>query len=69
MSQLYNGTQDFNPDLLETAAKALNAEMWELLMLPERAMAIRRLRESAAQIVHSEPPATNEGSSGTRKSA
>lgn len=50
-SQLYNNTQDYSPKLVNEAAKALNAEPWELLMPPERAMAIRRIRSSAEEIV------------------
>lgn len=51
MSQLYKGEQDYNPTLLEEAAAALSAEPFELLIPPERAMALRQLRESAAVIV------------------
>ena len=55
MSQLYNGTQDYSPDIIEAAAVALHAEPFELLLPPERAMAIRSLRESAVTIVKTEP--------------
>lgn len=54
MSQLYNGTQDYNPKILEEASTALSAEPYELLMHPERAMAVRKLRSTAAEIVKSE---------------
>lgn len=54
MSQLYTGRQDYNPKLLEEAAQALKAEPFELLIHPERAMALRRLRETAAAIVRDE---------------
>lgn len=50
-SQIYNGKQDYSPKIVDEAARALNAEPWELLMLPERAMAIRRLRATALEIV------------------
>jgi len=50
MSQLYNGQQDYSPVILKTAAEALNAEPFELLMPPERAMAIRRALASAREI-------------------
>lgn len=43
-SLLYNCQQDYNPDLVRSAAQALNIEQWELLMPPELAMQIRRLR-------------------------
>lgn len=56
MSQLYNGTQDYSPAILEAAAVALHAEPWELLMHPDRARALRAFRQSAATIVASEPP-------------
>lgn len=57
MSQLYNGQQDFNSEILAEASAALNCEAAELLMMPERAFAIRRLRESAAVIVADAPKA------------
>lgn len=50
-SQLYNNAQDYSPKIVKEAADALNAEPWELLMPPERAMAIRRIRASAEEIV------------------
>lgn len=51
MSQLYNGVQDYSPAVVNAAARALGAEPFELLLPPERAMAIRRLMTSARQIV------------------
>lgn len=45
-SLLYNCQQDYNPELVRTAAVALNIEPWELLMPPELAMQIRRLRQA-----------------------
>lgn len=51
MSQLYNNEQDYSPRRVNEAAIALNAEPWELLMPPERAMALRRIRASAEEIV------------------
>ncbi len=50
MSQLYSGQQDYSPKIVNDAARALNAEPWELLMPPERAMAMRRWREDAIRI-------------------
>lgn len=50
-SQLYNNVQDYSPKIVNEAAKALNVEPWELLMTPERAMALRRIRASAEEIV------------------
>lgn len=51
-SQLYNNKQDYSPKLVNEAAQALNVESFELLMKPERAMALRRQRDAAIQIVH-----------------
>lgn len=45
-SLLYNCQQDYNPELVRSAADALNVEPWELLMPPELAMQIRRLRQA-----------------------
>ena len=50
MSQLYNNTQDYSPKVLTEAARALNAEEWELLMPPERAMRLRRIQADATEI-------------------
>ena len=51
-SQLYNNLQDYNPKLVNEAAKALHLETFELLMRPERAMALRRQREAALILAH-----------------
>lgn len=51
-SQLYTGKQDYSPKIVEAAAKALNVEPFELLMKPERAMALRRQREAALVLAH-----------------
>lgn len=56
MSQLYNNKQDYSPKIINEAAKALNAETWELLMPPERAMALRRIRQDALRIVEDTTP-------------
>ena len=50
-SQIYNGVQDYSPTIVRQAAIALNVADYELLMKPEEAMAIRRLRASAETIV------------------
>lgn len=50
-SQLYNNDQDYSPKVVNEAAAALKAEPWELLMPPERAMALRRFRSAAEDIV------------------
>lgn len=50
MSQLYNGQQDFNSEILAEAARALNIAPFELLMPPEQAQSYRRMREDAVRI-------------------
>ncbi len=51
-SQLYNNKQDYSPKIVADAARALNVEPFELLMKPERAMALRRQREAAFVLAH-----------------
>jgi transcriptional regulator with XRE-family HTH domain len=51
MSQLYNGKQDFSPDILRQAAEALHVEPYELLMMPDRAMRLRQAVADAERIV------------------
>lgn len=50
-SQLYNNVQDYSPKIVNEAAQALNVEPFELLLKPDRAMALRRLRDHALAIV------------------
>lgn len=50
-SQLYNNVQDYSPKLVNEAAMALNLAPFELLMRPEQAMALRRLRADALRVV------------------
>lgn len=57
MSQLYNGQQDFNSDILRTAARALNVHEFELLMLPEMAMRNRRVWDDLTKLAVVEAPA------------
>jgi hypothetical protein len=56
MSQLYNGTQDYSPRIINDAAAALQIEPFELLLPPERAMNLRRLQAAAEGIVRSVTP-------------
>ncbi len=51
MSQLYNGKQDYSPDILRQASEALHVEPYELLMLPEQAMKLRQAVADAQRIV------------------
>lgn len=50
-SQLYNGDQDYSPRVVTQASAALNVAPYELLMKPEQAMALRRLRSEALRVV------------------
>lgn len=49
-SLLYNCRQDLSSKLIKEAAFALNIEPFELFMLPDQAMALRRLRDDAIRI-------------------
>lgn len=51
-SQLYNNKQDYSPKIVNEAAGALHVEPFELLMRPDRAMALRRQREAALALAH-----------------
>jgi hypothetical protein len=48
-SNVYNG-QQYTQALIDQLAPWLNIRPWELLMAPNEAMAIRRVREAVAQI-------------------
>ncbi|MBT0667054.1 helix-turn-helix transcriptional regulator [Novosphingobium profundi] len=50
VSYLINGKQPYKRDTVNEAAFALNIEPFELLMHPEDAFALRRLRENAMRI-------------------
>ena len=50
MSQLFNGTQDYSPKVVNEAAAALHCETWELLMPPSKAMALRAFQETAREV-------------------
>lgn len=64
MSQLFNGTQDYSPKILNEAAAALKVDAYELLMHPTRAMALRRLQSSARAIVSLAPETEATGTDG-----
>lgn len=55
-SQLYNNIQDYSPKIINDAARALNIATYELLMKPETAMALRRLRLDALRVVEDSKP-------------
>ena len=59
-SQLYNNKQDYSPKIVNEAAEALNVAPFELLMKPWEAMALRKQRAAAIELVHSaESPPSN----------
>lgn len=58
MSELVAGKSRYNRDVVNTLAKALNIRPHELLMHPDDAYAIRRLRESAIRIASEKLPET-----------
>lgn len=60
-SQLYNNKQDYSPKVVNEAALALNVAPYELLMKPETAMALRRLRQDALQVVRDTKDIDNPG--------
>jgi hypothetical protein len=56
--KIWHGKQPYRRELVNTLAAWLEIEPYELLMLPEEALALRRLRETAAQIVANSNPKT-----------
>lgn len=50
MSELATGVSRYNRDVVNTLSRALNIRPYELLMHPDDANAIKRLRDSAADI-------------------
>jgi transcriptional regulator with XRE-family HTH domain len=50
MSKLVSGSQPYDRPSVNAIARALNIEPYELLMHPEDAMRIRRLRDAALSI-------------------
>jgi hypothetical protein len=57
VSLMVRGTQPYTRDAVNELASYLNIKPFELLMHPEEAMAIRRLRETAAKIAEDQPVA------------
>lgn len=62
MSDLSTGKQRFNRDILNEIAHVLHIRPYELLMHPDEAMAIRRVRESALRIAAETPSPEAENS-------
>lgn len=56
MSELVNGKQRYNRDIVNEIADVLHVRPYELLLHPEEAMAIRRFRESAVRLAADSPP-------------
>lgn len=48
---IYHGKQQYRRDVVNTLSAWLGIKPYELMMLPEEALAFRRLRETAEQIV------------------
>jgi transcriptional regulator with XRE-family HTH domain len=55
MSELSTGKQRYNRDVINAVAAAMHIRPYELLMHPDEAMAIRRVRESAVRIAAEMP--------------
>lgn len=53
---IYHGRTSYYRDLLNMVAAKLNVEPYELLMHPDAAMALRRQRDAALQVVESSQP-------------
>lgn len=54
VSKLYNGEASYTREIVNELARAIHVRPFELLLHPEDAMAIRRLRESAVTIAAEE---------------
>ena len=67
MSELTTGKQRYNRDVMNDVASAMHLRPYELLMHPDEAMAIRRVRESAMRIA-AEAPAQDVESEAKTKS-
>lgn len=55
-SEVFNGRQRYNRDMVNQIAAWLHLKPYELMMHPSEAMAIRGLRRQAAAIVASSEP-------------
>lgn len=55
--KLWHGLQAYRRDNVEEISSLLNIAPWELLMPPEEAMALRRLRATIAEVARAENPA------------
>lgn len=55
---LWHGVQRYRRDHIRDVSALLNIEPWELLMHPDEAMALRRLRSVIAEVAKPDSPAT-----------
>ena len=62
MSELVNGVSRYNRDVINTLCKAMNLHPYELLMRPDEAFMIRKIRETVLAAV---PEKTREKNSTT----
>jgi len=53
-NDIYHGKTNYYRQIVNEAARALKIEPWELLMPPDLAMQLRRLRDSALRIAAEE---------------
>ena len=56
MSELVNGVSRYNRDVVNTLAQAMHIRPYELLMHPDDANAIRRMRETAVTLAAESSP-------------
>ncbi len=54
-SERWNGKQRYTQDLVDEVARWLKIEPYELLMSPAEAQALKRLRQTAQEIVQGQP--------------
>lgn len=55
MNDIYNGKTAYYREIVNALAAALNIQPYELLMPPEEAMSIRRLRQAAVTLAADTP--------------
>lgn len=67
MSELVNGKSRYNRDVVNTLSRALHIRPYELLMHPEDANSIRRLRDSALTIAAENLPNREDDQEPVRK--
>ena len=63
---LWHGVQRYRRDHIQDVSALLQIQPYELLMAPEEAMALRRLRSAIAEVAKAEPAAEISAPSGRR---